>query len=851
MKISLRPLVKRLLGCGLPLFVLISPAHAAAPVYATPYAFSTLAGTPSIGSTDGTGIAAHFNTPYGVALDSAGNLYVADYWNRVIRKVTPAGATSTLAGAPGSYGSLDGSGANALFGNPAGIAVDGTGNIFVSDASFNHIRKITSGGLVTTFAGSASNAGSVDGTGPSARFNAPSGVAADSLGNVYVADAGNRTIRKITSAGVVTTLAGLAGSSDPSIDGNGAGARFTSLSGLAIDPTGNLYALDQNTVRKISPAGVVTTLAGLAGSTNSGGIDDGVGTVARFNTPNGITVDTAGNVYVADTLNNTIRKITPAGVVSTLAGLPGGVPPVPGSAGSVDGTGSAARFFYPQGVAADAAGNVYVADTRNNLLRKVTVAGVVTTLAGVSPFQSTGTTDGTGSIARFAAPHGAAVDAAGNLYIADTLNSTIRKISSTGLVSTFAGSAGLTGSTDAIGSAARFYYPYGIVVDGAGIVYVSDTFNQTIRKINPSGVVTTLAGAAGTPGNTNGSGSAARFDRPEGLAVDTAGNVYVADANNYTIRKITATGNVTTVAGIPGTAGIVDGPVASATLAGPEGVAVDSVGNIYVADTGSFAIRKITTTGVVSTFAGLTGSPGSIDGPAGTNRFNGPEGIAIDSAGNIYVADNSNSVVRGTSVAGFAVADAGNYTFRKITPAGVVSTVAGWERDSTDGSGSSARFDIPYGVAVDSAGRVYVTCSSPDSNTIRRGQAPGSPVITSQPQSLTVAPGASAVFSVVVNAAPAPTYQWFFNGTSITGATSASYTVTNAQSSNAGNYTVTVTNSLGSVTSNPANLAVSSGGNGNAGGGNGSGSSSGGGAIEGWFMAALAALAGARLKRNR
>ena len=271
-----------------------------------------------------------------------------------------------------------------------------------------------------------------------------------------------------------------------------------------------------------------TTFAGIApGST------DGTGSAARFNHPYGVAVDSAGNVYVADTFNNTIRKITPSGVVSTLAGLSG-------IRGGADGTGSTARFNQPFGVAADNAGNVYVADTANQAIRKITLCGVVTTLAG--QIGNPGSADGAGGAARFFYPQSVTADSAGNVYVADTGNNTIRKITSSGVVSTLAGLAGSSGSADDTGSAARFYFPNGVAVDNAGNVYVADSQNYTVRKITPAGAVSTLAGLAGSSGSADGTGSAARFTFPNGVAVDGAGNIYVADAGNNTIRKITPAG---------------------------------------------------------------------------------------------------------------------------------------------------------------------------------------------------------------------------------------------------------------------------------------------------------------------
>jgi sugar lactone lactonase YvrE len=270
----------------------------------------------------------------------------------------------------------------------------------------------------------------------------------------------------------------------------------------------------------VTPKGVVTTLAGLAGGYGSA---DGTGSAARFYGPGGLALDSAGNVYVADTGNTTIRKVTPAGVVTTLAGLAG-------SPGSADGAGSAARFISPPGVAVDSAGKVYVVAKYQNTIRKVTPAGVVTTLAGLLEFDDCGVLVGTG-------PSGVAVDRAGNVYVADFYNNTIRKVTPAGVVTTLAGLAGSFGSADGTGRFARFYLPSGMAVDSAGNVYVADFLNFTIRKVTPAGAVTTLGGLAGRFGNADGTGSAARFLDPRGVAVDSAGNVYVADTANNTIRK--------------------------------------------------------------------------------------------------------------------------------------------------------------------------------------------------------------------------------------------------------------------------------------------------------------------------
>ena len=317
--------------------------------------------------------------------------------------------------------------------------------------------------------------------------------------------------------------------------------------------------------------GPVSSLALFAGDMAGNGNVDGIGAAARFRSPQGLATDSAGNVYVADSLNHTIRKITPAGVVTTLAGTAG-------VTGSTDATGAAARFNSPLGVATDDAGNVYVADFGNHTIRKITPAGAVTTLAGTAGV--TGSTDATGAAARFSSPLGVATDSAGNVYVGDTNNNTVRKITPAGVVTTLAGTAGVTGSTDATGAAASFFAPLGVATDSAGNVYVADLGNHTIRKITPAGVVTTLAGTAGAFGSTDATGAAARFDGPFGVATDSAGNVYVADSGNSTLRKITPAGAVSTLAGVAGQTGFAPGALPG-LLGNPSGVAVSGT-SLYI-----------------------------------------------------------------------------------------------------------------------------------------------------------------------------------------------------------------------------------------------------------------------------
>ncbi|MFZ0499837.1 MAG: NHL repeat-containing protein, partial [Steroidobacteraceae bacterium] len=325
-------------------------------------AVSTLAGSGTQGDVNGTGTAAEFYAPAGVALDSSGNVYVAEYGNNDIRKVTPAGVVTLFAGSPaGTHGSTDGTGSAALFWSPTGVAVDSSGDLYVADESNNEIRMITPAGVVTTFAGSTA-IGHADGTGSAATFSAPAGIAIDSSGNLWVADSGNNEIRKITTPGaVVTTWAGSGAAG--TANGNGTSAEFNGPTGIAVDSSDNLYVADRNNneIRKISSSDVVSLLAGSASGT--AGSANGTGTAATFSAPYGIAVDSLGNLYVADAASSEIRLVTPSAVVTTYAGST--------QAGNVNGPASTAQFNYPVGIVIDASDNLYIGDNVNDEIREI------------------------------------------------------------------------------------------------------------------------------------------------------------------------------------------------------------------------------------------------------------------------------------------------------------------------------------------------------------------------------------------------------------------------------------------------------------------------------------------------
>jgi sugar lactone lactonase YvrE len=309
------------------------------------------------------------------------------------------------------------------------------------------------------------------------------------------------------------------------------------------------------------------------------GANNGKASEASFSNLMGLTIDSQGNIFVADSRNNLIRKVSSKGIVTTIAGN--------GNAGSVDGKGETASFFYPEGIAVDKNGYIYIADTHNSLIRKISPEGLVSTLAGQRIYHNIPAKDTT---IRFDNPAGIAVDDSGYVYVADCFNNLIRKISPDGKVSNIAGNVN-HGAKDGIGSAASFYLPGGITLDSAGNIYISDTYNNMIRKISPSGVVTTLAGNT-VRGSLNGNGPAATFSHPAGITIDPKGNIYVADVENNKIRKITPDAVVSVFAG-SGMRGSENGRDTTASFYRPYGVVADKSGNIYVADYLNNVIRKI------------------------------------------------------------------------------------------------------------------------------------------------------------------------------------------------------------------------------------------------------------------
>ncbi|MBS1791450.1 MAG: hypothetical protein JST85_27305 [Acidobacteria bacterium] len=760
----------------------------------------TVAGTGANGSSGdgGQAAAARISRPYQIALDGEGNLFIADIDNHTIRKVAPNGIISTVAGTPGSAGfSGDGELATtARLNQPAGIAVDGSGNLYISDVSNNRVRKVTAAdGKISTIAGNGQSGFSGD-NGPAlnASLNFPYGLTVDkNTGDVYFAEFGNNRVRKIAVAtGTISTVAGTGSATYNGDDRPATEAAVNAPINVTFDNSGNLVIADSgnNRIRRINNAdGKISTIVG-TGSTGFAG-DGGLATDARVSVPAGVTFDSAGNLYFADRGNSRIRKVSAGNnIITTIAGV--------GLSG-FNGDGLAAlasRLATPNSVAVDSVGNVYIGDRENLRVRRIIfasandtvaptiaittptsaatfttstspltlsgtasdnasvflvrwsndrggsgVAGgttswtvpsialqngpnnltvtawdvrgnassakllvnfnaqqIITTLAGNGQFGNAG--DGGAALgANLFLPTGVATDAAGNLYIADSANNRVRKVTPAGVILPFAGN-GMLGSSGDGGQAinATFNQPQSVAVDSTGSVYISDTANHRIRKVAPNGVITTVAGTgADTFGGDGGPATQAQLNTPFQIAIDGADNLYIADALNRRVRKVTAnTGIISTIAGDGriGTGG--DGGAAvSAQFLLPYGVTVDRTGVVFVLDAFDGRVRRVATNGTLTNYVGTGNFGYSGDGGPATSAEIDPQSfITTDSDGNLYIADLYNHVIR------------------KVTAAtNVITTVVGTGVGGFSGDGGSplgAQLAYPNDVTFDKAGNMYI-----------------------------------------------------------------------------------------------------------------------------------------------
>ncbi len=593
----------------------------------------------------GPAVQAELHSPEGVAIDGLGNLYIAEYENDAIRKVSPGGIITTIAGGRWGRGGDGGPATEAGLNGPTGVAVDNLGNLYIADQWNQRIRKVDKNGIITTLAGNGSEGYSGDGGfATQAQLHSPTGVAVDTAGNVYIADWGNQRIRKVDTNGIITTVAG---NGTPGYNGDGGAAtqaRLYQPAGVALDASGNLYIAEywNCRIRKVDLYGIITTVAGNGISGDSG--DGGSATEGRLRAPRSVTLDMSGNLYIADLGNHMIRKVDTNGIITTVAG---------NKEYGDGGPATEANLFMPTATTVDSCGNLYIADNYRHQVRKVDVDGIITTVAG-NGNRGYGGDGGLATEAQLYYPEGMAVDNLGNLYIADSANHCVRKVDANGIISTFVGS-GIEGYSGDGGPAAQaqLNQPVDVAVDFMGNIYIGDEGNNRVRKVDTKGIITTIAGGASGFGGDGGPAIQAQLHSPSGVAVDTVGNIYIADWANNRIRKVDTNGIITTVAGngIGWYSGD-GGPATEAALQFPWKVAIDYSGNLYIADYYNDLIRKVDTNGIITTVAGGGEPPypglefGGDGGPATKAVLCLPQGIAVDTSGNLYIADTNNNRIR-------------------------------------------------------------------------------------------------------------------------------------------------------------------------------------------------------------
>jgi uncharacterized protein (TIGR03437 family) len=579
----------------------------------------------------------------GMVHDRDGNLYIAFSDDHRVRKIAPDGTITAVAGGSAGFSGDGGPALQAQLNAPDGLAIDGGGNLYIADTKNHRIRKVSPSGIITTVAGNGVPGFAGDnGAALNASLNSPAGLAVDAAGNLFIADAFNNRVRKLSPDGKITTLAGDGTQGFHGDGGPAVNAALYQPTGVALDPDGQLYVADagNHRIRIVTSNGIIRTVAG-TGEFAFGG-DGGPAVAAKLNFPTGVVLDKSGNLYIADYTNARVRRINPAGTITTVAGS--GTFRL-----SPDGLQAQSTVLHlPTGIVLDSTGSLYIAENQRARVRKVSPKGIVSTVAGNGQQGFSGE-NVSATLPALQSPSRLAMDSAGNLYISDNAIHRIRRVTPGGLISTVAGSGNIGFAGDG-GPATSAYLnqPEGVAVDSAGNIYIADLLNHRVRKVDSTGVISTFAGngVQGFSGD-NGPATSASLNSPTGLAVDGAGNVWIAERYNHRIRKVTA-GIITTVAGNGTAASTGDGgPAVQASLNQPAGVAVDSGGNIYIAELFGSRIRRVTPSGIITTIAGTGVADFLGDGGPATNAaLNIPSDVKLDPSGNVYVADAFNNRVR-------------------------------------------------------------------------------------------------------------------------------------------------------------------------------------------------------------
>ena len=652
-------------------------------------------------------IDANLYNPYGVAVDASGNQYITSYNQHRVFKVSSTGTITVVAGngAPGYSGDgvVGGAGVATLY-RPFAVAVDASNNVYIADTYNCIVRKVDTASTITTIAGTPNSCGySGDGgKGTAAQLYYPDGLAVDTLGNLYIGDNNNCVVRKVVlSSDTISTVAGNHTCGYTGDGGSATAAELSSTGGIATDSAGNFYIADYGNcvIREVTKSnGKISTIAGNHTCGFAG--DGGLATSAEMNQVFGLAVNSAGTlVTFSDYYNQRIRQFTVGGNINTVAGTGSACGGTCGEGGAA----TSASLDYPYGVAVNSAGTVYFSDNNNYVVDYFTVGGILNVLAGnhsATVETLINNTPPQGVVLNY--PFGIWEDSSSNVFMADSHNNMIREyVKSSNLVTFFAGNGtyGYLGDGGAATSA-ELRYPSGIAKDGSGNVYIGDTYNCLIRNVNTGGVINTFAGllVSGNPqcgySGDGGPATSAKIYYPFAVTVDSKGAVYIADQAEHVVRKISG-GTINTIAGIGGIAGYAgDGGLAvNALLNQPEALAVDPAGNVFIGDTQNCRVREINaSTGIITTVAGNGTCVFTGDGQATANGVEYPQGLAVDANDNLFTSDYSNRV-------------------RWISPGGIMTTIAGTGANGYFGDGGSAllaNFAQPVGLALDNQGNLLV-----------------------------------------------------------------------------------------------------------------------------------------------
>jgi len=661
-----------------------------------------------------------------VQVDGSGNVYFTS--NNAVYKASPAGVVTTIAGGSSGYYGDGGPATLAKLASPSGLALDGAGNIYIADTNNYRVRQITPDGNIKTIAGNGTCGFAGDGAvfpnyTQVAQFNHPRSVAIDSSGNIFVGEQSHIRRIQTSTGGRLTTYAGGAAACIP----DGVQALFTACiynPSLAVDRSGNVYFTDATNarVRTIDHGnGTVKTVAGTGTSGFLG--DGGPATSALLNGPNGVAFDSTGNLYISDQTNSRIRMVDTSGRITTVAGATHW-------AGDL-GLATGALLHYPQHAIKDPAGNLYISDTSNHAIRKVAPSGTITTIAGNGTCGYTGDQSPAVS-ATLCYPQALALDSNGNLYVADSSNYVVRRIDTGGLITTYAGN-GKSGDSynGSQATAAQFRYPFGLAVDGAASLYVSDMTSSRVHKIAANGTISLVAGT-GTVGylGDGGSAAAAQLNSPYHLALDGSGSkLYIADPGNSVVRKVEG-GIITTVAGTPTCCGT--GDATHTYIGAPGGIALDSSGNLYISELTYSYIAKVSGNTLTLIAGNGTRTFAGDGGLATSKSVNFPGGLWVDAAGDVYVADAYNNRIRKLTLdspTGLAIATGDKQAGTVGTTLNPLVASVGF-RAQVPAPGIPVAFAVTSGDAALTASTAYTDATGAAGVGIALGNTPGAVVVT-------------------------------------------------------------------------------------------------------------------------